>query len=705
MATARSFTAGLVIALAAAPSANADGSVISASSATQTEGSNPIRRVVNMLQKMYGKIETEGEKEKELYDKFMCHCKSELAAFGEGKAKFEAMVPALEAQVEQTKADMEKYSSDIDRQRLERGDAESSIQASKIKREQGKEAFAKQNAEFEANIEAMNAAIPVLEKAVGFLQTKTKTMALSSLPKEHLDRIEKAVMNSKAISESDRQLFSSFLAIGTSEEDEENSPDSSSVKVLIEKTRDEEVKAEQELEAEEEEEVNIFMKLLNSKNTEVETLANSISMKLDKVGELKVRLVELKGQLSDAQKALGKDFALVEKLAESCKVKTSDYEVRSKTRAEELVAVQDTIKILNSDDALETFKKNLPATSLLQLESGRDRVRKHVQQIVNRLSGKDRGKSSKVVLDTVLLALSSKGVDFKKVMKMIDDMGALIRQEQKDEDKKKGFCEETFFENQKKVKVLERKIKDLGSTVQEKKDSMNTLTAEIAELSKGIKELDDAVTDATDQRQKENKEYQELVAGDAQAKDLLRMAKKRMNQFYHPDVATLDKIDVTVPGAAPSFFQAEIKVHQQAEKPAPETYGEFKKSEGAGNSIINMLDSIIKELDAEVAEAKHEENNSQKLYEELLADSQEKRAADSQAVVSKEKAKAEAETEKINHATAAKQETAELNDVQMYDMDVHTDCDWMLKNYEVRKEGRMTEQESLTQAKSVLAGA
>eukprot|EP00933_Yihiella_yeosuensis_P000626 TRINITY_DN100_c0_g3_i1.p1 TRINITY_DN100_c0_g3~~TRINITY_DN100_c0_g3_i1.p1 ORF type:complete len:696 (-),score=252.94 TRINITY_DN100_c0_g3_i1:84-2171(-) len=686
-----------------APVALASGNALEGTASTEVEvQANPIRKVVNMLQKMYDKIEGEGEKEKELYDKFMCHCKTELAEFGKGKAAFEAAVPQLEAQVSQTQADIEKYGSEIDKQRAERGDAESSIQASKIKRQQGNDAFQKQNAEFEANIEAMNAAIPVLEKASGgFLQSKAQLKA--SIPKAHLDRIEQVVMNSKTASESERQLFSSFLALGTEAEDEENSPDSSSVKVLIEKTRDEEVEAEKALEAEEEEEVNIFTKLLNSKNTEIETLANSISMKLDRVGELKVSLVELKGQLSDAQKALGKDFKLIEQLAESCKAKTADYDVRSKTRAEELVAVQDTIKVLNSDDALEVFKKNLPAaTSLLQLEKAHEKQRQKAYSFVKNLPGKgNHAKSTKIALDTVLVALSSRGVDFSKVTKMIDNMVGLLRKEQKDEDAKKGYCKNTFFENQKKMKVLDRKIKGSEDTVSAQKESMEALTTDIDALSAGIKELDAAVTDATAQRQKENQQYQELVAGDSQAKDLLRMAKKRMNQFYNPKVAELDKIEV--PAAEPAFFQVDIKLHDP--KPAPETYGEFKKSEGAGNSIVNMLTNIINEIDAEVAEAKHGENEAQKQYEELLKDSEEKRAADSQAIVDKQKARAEAETEKINHATAAKDQSAELNSLKLYDMDVHTDCDWMLKNYDVRKDARNTEQESLTQAKSVLAGA
>eukprot|EP00933_Yihiella_yeosuensis_P000620 TRINITY_DN100_c0_g1_i4.p1 TRINITY_DN100_c0_g1~~TRINITY_DN100_c0_g1_i4.p1 ORF type:complete len:700 (-),score=239.83 TRINITY_DN100_c0_g1_i4:43-2142(-) len=689
-----------------APVALASGNALEGTASTEVEvQANPIRKVVNMLQKMYDKIEGEGEKEKELYDAFMCHCKSELDAFGAGKAKFEAAVPRLQAQVDQTKADLEKYSGEIDKLRLERGDSKASIEAAKVKREQGKDVFEKQNAEFEANIAAMNAAIPVLEKATGFLQTKT--MALASLSQDHLDRVQQAVMNSNVASEADKRLFSAFLAIGTDEEDAENSPDSSSVKVLIEKTRDEEAKAEKELEDGEEEEVNIFLKLLNAKNTEIETLENSISMKIDKVGELKVELIELKGQLSDAQKALGKDFALVEQLAETCKAKTADWELRSKTRAEELLAVQETIKILNSDSALETFKKNLPSSpSLLQLGSGaHEQARKQVLSLMNQISnhGKSVSKNSKFAADAILLAISSKGADYSKVMKMIDEMVVLLRKEQKDEDKKKGYCEETFFENQKNIKVLERKVKGFDEVVKAKTDAMATLAEDIKALTAGIKELDTSVTDATGQRQKEHEEYSEAVVGNGQAQELLRMAKKRMNQFYHPDVATLDKINVTTP--PPAFYQVSVKVHDHHAAPPPETYGNFKTSEGAGNTIIHMLDGIIKEIDAENAEAKHEENTAQKNYEKFLADAKEKREADSQAVVDKEKAKAEAETQKINHATGARDTQKELSDVQMYDMEVHTDCDWMLKHYVERKEGRTTEQEGLVQAKEVLAGA
>merc|ERR1719182_355751 len=41
---------------------------------SEVRGSNPIRKVVTMLQDMQKTVEAEGVKEEELFDKFMCYC-------------------------------------------------------------------------------------------------------------------------------------------------------------------------------------------------------------------------------------------------------------------------------------------------------------------------------------------------------------------------------------------------------------------------------------------------------------------------------------------------------------------------------------------------------------------------------------------------------------------------------------------------------
>merc|ERR1719159_1784124 len=80
---------------------------------------NPIRKVVTMLQAMEKKVSAEGEKEQELFDKFMCYCKNGDEALAKSIADAEAKAPQLvsdieagEAEVKQLKADLKSHQTD-----------------------------------------------------------------------------------------------------------------------------------------------------------------------------------------------------------------------------------------------------------------------------------------------------------------------------------------------------------------------------------------------------------------------------------------------------------------------------------------------------------------------------------------------------------------------------------------------------------------
>merc|ERR1719337_491674 len=112
-----------------------------------------------------------------------------------------------------------------------------------------------------------------------------------------------------------------------------------------------------------------FNALVSAKTKEINALTKSIESKTSRVGELGVELVTLKEDLDDTTKSLMEDEAFLKDLEKNCKTKEDEWAVRCKVRAEELLAIADTIKILNDDDALELFKKTLPTPSLLQLQS------------------------------------------------------------------------------------------------------------------------------------------------------------------------------------------------------------------------------------------------------------------------------------------------------------------------------------------------
>merc|ERR1719337_806718 len=112
-----------------------------------------------------------------------------------------------------------------------------------------------------------------------------------------------------------------------------------------------------------------FNALVAAKTKEINALTKEIESKTGRIGELGVELVTLKEDLDDTTKSLAEDEAFLKDMEASCKTKEDEWAARQKIRAEELLALADTIKLLNSDDALELFKKALPSPSLLQLKS------------------------------------------------------------------------------------------------------------------------------------------------------------------------------------------------------------------------------------------------------------------------------------------------------------------------------------------------
>merc|ERR1719337_118810 len=143
--------------------------------------------------------------------------------------------------------------------------------------------------------------------------------------------------------------------------------------------------------------------------------------------------------MDDTEKALMDDKKFLEDLEKNCAEKKADWEYRSKQRAEEIVAISETIKILNDDDALELFKKTLPSPSLLQMSTNRDKIRQGVLKAIK--SVRKSYRLARPEMDMIALALTGKKVDFSKVIKMIDDMVEIMAKEQVDDDNKKEYCE------------------------------------------------------------------------------------------------------------------------------------------------------------------------------------------------------------------------------------------------------------------------
>lgn len=248
-----------------------------------------------------------------------------------------------------------------------------------------------------------------------------------------------------------------------------------------------------------------------------------------------------------------------------------------------------------------------------------------------------------------------------------------------------------------KKKDLERAVSKLETSIDDAKEGIATLTADIQALNDGIVALDKSVAEATEQRKEENDDYKTLMQSDAAAKDILAFAKNRLNKFYNPKLYK--------PDGAAMFMQISAHGGKADPGPAPEAPKAFKKNSEGGGNVISMIDLLIKDLDTEMTEAETEEKLSQEEYEELMADSAAKRASDSKSLADKEGVKANTEAGLAEAETNLKDTKSELMATLEYDASLHADCDWLIKFFDMRKEARAGEIDSMKKAKAVLSGA
>merc|ERR1712194_660064 len=196
-----------------------------------------------------------------------------------------------------------------------------------------------------------------------------------------------------------------------------------------------------------------------AKKKEISTLQKQIETEMTRIGNLGVSIAEMQNDQEDTEQALSEDQKFKLELKQSCATKSQDWEVTQKTRQEELLALAETIRVLNDDDALELFKKTLPSASFVQVQESTSAMKAKALEILR--------SANSPKLGFIELAINGQKGGFGKVIKMIDEMVANLKAEQEDDNQKKTYCEENFDKTDDEKKELEQKIADSDVAIEE----------------------------------------------------------------------------------------------------------------------------------------------------------------------------------------------------------------------------------------------
>merc|ERR1719266_985042 len=209
----------------------------------------------------------------------------------------------------------------------------------------------------------------------------------------------------------------------------------------------------------------------------------------------------------------------------------------------------------------------------------------------------------------------------------------------------------------------------LAKEIKEAKEQMATAQAEIKK--------------ATQAREAENAEFQTTVADQRATQTILKKALLRLKDFYKKGLG---------------------KKLVLAQQEPPVKFNAYKDNAGA-SPVMGLIEQIIEDSKKVESEATTSEYKAQADYESFVKDSTALVKQLNEAVVVKNKASATAESELAEAKGDHEAAVGELESLAAYEADLHGECDFVLKNFDIRQKARLQEIEAIQAAKAILSGA
>jgi len=614
---------------------------------------NAVAKVIGLLNEMKGQIESEAAADADMYEKMGCWCTTNkqektaaVAAAQQTITDLNAAIPGAAAKAAQCEVDIKQLTKDI--------------AANNKALEEATGIREKEQAEYMTNEKDMISSLASLKSAIGVME---KSASGASLSQQSLAQIQ-AVLDKHMHGRSMSFLQSPVAAMLQQNTKGKNRAPSSQIFGILKGMKE---SFEQNLaSAKSEEEIAIeqFIALKKAKTSEVAAAEDLIETKKVELAKAKEINAHGKEDLADARAQLSADNEFLSNLNLKCDNADKEYADRTKVRNQELVAVDETIGILNSDDAKDQFNK-AGVGVFLQVSS----VSKNTELAAKILSkaGKDLNKPA---LITMSMAMKLHG--FEEVIGKIDTMKAALKAEQAEEVKQKDYCVAEFNENDKNVAEKSTLKTDLETKIADDTTEIDTLTEEIAGLQAEIDETKKEMTKASQLREGANHEFQVTIQDQRATQAILKKALDRLKSFY-------------------------ALVQQPAQ-------GTYAKNAGGGG-VMDMIQTLIEESAALEADAMKAEADAQAAYESFMADSTASNDAAMKSMTNKAESKAKADADRTQASNDLKATITDLLTLGEYNQALHKKCDFLVKNFDLRQSSRVQEMEALAQAKAIFQGA
>lgn len=401
------------------------------------------------------------------------------------------------------------------------------------------------------------------------------------------------------------------------------------------------------------------------------------------LADLLDKIATSKEDMAALEDAMAADQEFLANLKKNCKSEELEHSSRVNMRTEEIRAISETLKILTDDEARELFGKR--QLSFLQLESSERAQDRRAERAMQRLAATARKNGNWALAS---LAVRVRLDAFTKVREAMDKMIAELRKAQQEEYEKEAYCKKEIYDTKWSIKKGGYTKQDLDEKHRELVNKLEVLGNDVAGLNEEIAEMQVSLKQAGEERLKENVLFQQSVSDQRATVDILQKALARLSLFY-------------------SQKDAFVQVNQEpgAAVPPPPPKGKDYQKHGSGGGALQMLSMIINAAGRTEAELETSEQHSQAAYATFAQDVTNSVQANRGIIIEKQRQVASTKAEKSETEEAQLANDQSQEKLQELLAAHHTNCDFVLKYFEVRQKARTEEINSIIDAKAILAGS
>lgn len=651
-------------------------------------------KVVRLLQDMEAQLQKELEDDKAVHELLDCWCKKndqeKTAAIDLGQQK-----------IEQLKATMTEAEAKIVELKTKRKETMDEMYSDQKALDKAKALRMKESQAFHGEETALLDAVNAAKQAIVVLSKHHPELAQIRSLAKHLQevRIVDIAAASTSLRRTQQDMLKRFLQRASAASGQSAflripgfqsyAPQSGQIFGILKQMLADFKESLSDAQAKELQAKEDFEALKAAKLAEIESAKKAVEEMDVQLADTTEKHVQAAQELEDVEAQLGMDVEFLAKLKKKCSQSDSEYEARVKDRTEEIIAVQETIKILNSDEAFDNFGKTVN-TAFLQTSSisANDQRGRSEMQI--------RQRAAEVLREADLLSLASAAeLDaFVKVKEAIDKMVAELKTQQDDEVKQRDWCKDELANNEREMAAADDKKVSLQMKISDLEKTIETLKADIESTKVSIKEAQAQMKKASEIREGENADYQQTVTDHRLTQMILEKALARMQEVY----AFLEN------RAQPGAPHIQTSGTHTDPGNGPARFTKYEKNAG-GSRVVQMIKTIIADSEKTENDAIASEEDSQAAYEIFMKDSNKEIAA-SLSKINKMSAAVASSKESLSLADSDLKGTVEALE-GLYGMkgDLHKSCDFVLKNFDARQEARSAEIEALREAKAILSGS